>query len=192
MKKLICALLPLLFSVLYISAQSESIHDTTAVEIGQLIDAKHKDYYFHSSNQLLTEKYSYVGRALNASSNEFRVDDVSHESTAHLVGKLNTGEIIDLSKLLYPGHTEAIRLESDTTYQITFSGNLRFVVTVYSFGYNVSYEIKVNVELYGKDTFTLRPNESNIIQVDIARPPKLVSHIRDNAKMRCKLHVTNK
>ncbi len=157
-----------------------------------LSSVKNKDYYFHSSTQLLTEKYSYVGRELDASSNEFRVDHVTHEPVAYLVGKLNTGENLDLSKLLYPGDTDAINLESDKTYQITFSGNLRFQANVYSFGNNISYYINIDVEFYGTDTFTLRPNETNIIQVDIARPPQLISHIRANAKMRWQLQVTNK
>ena len=156
-----------------------------------LSSVKNIHYYFHSSNQLLTERNSYVEKSLDASYSEFRVDDVTHEPVAHLVGKLNTGEKLDLSKLVYPGDTDAINLESDKTYQITFSGHLRFLANVYSFGYNTDYDIKIDVEFYGTDTFTLRPNETNIIQVDIARPPQLISLIRDNAKMRWQLQVTN-
>jgi TolB-like protein len=164
-----------------------------ALLTGVISSDKNQDYYFHSSTQLLTGKDSYVRKELDATnSNDFRVDYVTHNPAAHLVGKLNTGENLDLSTLLYLGGTDAINLESDKTYQITFSGNHHFQANVYAFGFNVSYYINVNVEFYGTDTFTLRPNETNIIQVDIARPPQLISHIRNNAKMRWELQVTNK
>jgi len=173
MKKLIYALLPLLFSFLCISAQSESIHDTTAVEIGQRIGAKNKDYYFQPGSQLLTELYSYEVKERNASKsvsdNPFRSRQGPQE--AYLVGKLNTGEKLILSKLLEPCNTDAINLESDTTYQITFSGSLRFKSTVFKSGHSngnpgKSYTV-IDVEFCGTDTITLRPNETNIIEVDI-------------------------
>ena len=94
--------------------------------------------------------------------------------------------------MLYPGSTDAINLESDKTYQITFRGYIWFKANVYAYGYNVSYTMNIPVEFYGTDTITLRPNETNIIQVEFARPPKLISHIRNTAKMRWQLQVTNK
>ena len=161
-----------------------------------LSSVKNKNYYFQPGNQLLTEMYSYEVRELDASNS---VDPIIQEPVAYLVGKLNTGENLDLSKLLYPGDTDAINLESDKTYQITFSGNLRFQAIEYTDGFadgyadaNIGSPINIDVEFYGTDTFTLRPNETNIIQVDIARPPQFISHIRANTKMRWQLQVTNK
>ena len=156
---------------------------------------KNKTYCFQPGNQLLTELYSYEVRDLNASksvsNNVFR--SVQGPPVAYLVGKLNTGENLNLSKLLYPGTTEAINLESDKTYQITFSGHIWFKANVYAYGYNVNYTMNIPVEFYGTDTITLRPNETNIIQVDIARPPRSLSHIRGNTvRMRWQLHVANK
>lgn len=247
MKKLIYGMLPLLFSFLCISAQSELINDATALEIGQRIGANAiisgnylqaggqvriearvvdvnsgtpidsakiqgssneilaphtginlSSYYFQPGNQLLNEIYSYEIRDLDAgnsvSNNIF--GSTKEPPVAYLVGKLNTGEILNLSKLLNPGNTDAINLESDKTYQITFSGNLRFQAVVLGAEsmdvVKLGQPMNIDVEFYGTDTFTLRPNETNIIQVDMARPPHLLLKKGHLTKMKWKLHVTNK
>lgn len=161
---------------------------------GVMSSDRNTEYYFQPGNQLLTGKNFYVGRELDANGNDFGVDYVTHGAGAYLAGELNTGENLDLSKSLYPSGTNAINLESDKTYQITFSGNLRFYAKVFSTspGILVSYNISIDVEFYGTDTFTLRPNETNIIQVDIDGPPRLISHNRAYTKMIWQLQVTNK
>ena len=119
-----------------------------------LSSVENKDYYFQPGNQLLAEIYRY---------------EVKGVPSTRLVGKLNTGENLYLSKLLNP----------DNTYQITFSGNLGFQAIEFGAPYpdglvDFGYPVNYNFEFYGTDTFTLSSNETNIIQVDIAGPPRIL------------------
>ena len=191
MKKLLYALFPLLFSFLCVSAQSYRIAVLPFKSSSN--QGKNQNYYFQTGNQLLTEMYSYEVIELDARNS---LDRNNQEPVAYLVGKLNTGENLNLSNLLYPGSTDAINLESEKKYQITFSGNLRFQAVEFSAGFKDGLDfgerINIDVEFYGTDTITLRPNDTNIILVDLARPPRLISHNRAAKKMRWQLQVTNK
>ena len=153
-----------------------------------LSSVENKDYYFQPGNQLLAEIYRY---------------EVKGVPSTRLVGKLNTGENLYLSKLLNPDNTDAINLETDKTYQITFSGNLGFQAIEFGAPYpdglvDFGYPVNYNFEFYGTDTFTLSSNETNIIQVDIAGPPRILftnrktSNMGRFTKMKWKLQVTNK
>ena len=186
MKKLIFTLFPIIFSILCISAQSYEIAVLPFKSSSN--QGKNQNYYFQPGNQLLAEIYSY---------------EVKGRPSTRLVGKLNTGENLNLSKLLYPDNTETINLESDKTYQIIFSGNLHFVAIEFDTGnpdgfVDIGYPVNYDFEFYGTDTFTLRPNETNIIQVDIAGPPRILftnwktSNMSRFTKMRWQLQVTNK
>ena len=197
MKKLFYALFPLLFSFLYVSAQSYRI---AALPIKSYSNqCKNQNYYFQAGNQLLRELYSYEIRELDASNS---VDQFIQEPVAYLVGKLNTDEILNLSKLLYPGNTDAIKvnLNTEEKYQIIFSGNLRFQAVEFNDHFadglgtnlNTGKPINYDIEFYGTDTITLRPNDTNVIIVDFAQPPRLISHNRSVKKMRWQLQVTNK
>lgn len=140
-----------------------------------------KDYYFQTGDKLLTELNRY---------------EIKNFYQKILVGKLNTGEEINLGLLLNPSKTDATYLESDKTYQITFSGQLRFRAIDFRSGFidgnpGKTY-LKVYIDFYGTDTLKLRPNETNIIQVDLARPPRIISHHSKMTRMRWQLQVANK
>ena len=187
----------LLFSILFISAQENETtvfpSKSSSNQESKLSNVKNTNIYFQVGDQFQAELNSYeiIDKGLPNSSKD-PLEGVTVGVRQSLEGKLNTGECLNLSKMLSDFKTDAIILESDTTYQITFSGTLSFRAKEFSNDLpDYGHPVKIEIELYGTDAFTLKPDQTNIIQIDIVRPVQTISTYKHTKKMRWKLQVTN-